>query len=158
MADNPWQMTPARNAPGNTWGNWMNQGQTNYPYPPINHNQPIPMRPTGVDPLDSMFTDAQRGYGNAMQGAMGQMAGMNLANQGASLHLRDLAAQQQRDFWGARIGMMNAMAPVMQEQFRAQALAQILGMGSGGGPAANHPTRYTSNIGQGINMYPHWRR
>ena len=133
------------------------------PAPPMNYNQGGGYRGGSLGGAGNLVSQGHMGFGNQLQGAMSQMAGMNLANQSASMNLRELANQRQRDFWSARVGMMNAnagmmaaMAPVYQEQFRAQALAQALGMGNGG-QRQRYPNRYTSNIGQGINMYPNLR-
>ena len=133
------------------WDNWK---KTPSQQDPIYHNRWQQMQPTGADPLDPMFTNAQQNFGGQMQGAMNQMAGMNLANQSASMNLRGM--QNQRD-----VGLANAWAqaygPVMAEQVRASALGQALGLGggaAGGGKMQMGQPQYTSNIGQGINFYP----
>ena|SRR3990167_2788410 len=150
MANSKSNLRPVQRADGT----WIGLDGQNYPFPPpIRHNRPRGRQPTTMG--NQIMARGHQGFAGQMQGAMGQMMGMNLANRDAVQANRDRAAAQQRDFWQARVGMMNAMAPVQQEQIRAQALGQLLGIG--GGQQQQRPTRYTSNIGQGINMQPQGR-
>ncbi len=88
-------------------------------------------------PYDTMMRRGALGFGNQMQGAMGQMMGMNLANQQASLQRRAIGADY-----------LHALAPVWQEQIRSSALARALGLGGGGGKQSK--LEMTSNIGQRV--------
>lgn len=108
------------------------------PVIPRFYNKPRPPSPPSLG--DLLFARGHLGFAGQMQGAMGQMAGLNLANQQASLQNKALLASVLPAWWQTQADL-----------FRTAALARLLGKGGG----ENSP-RYTSNIGQGINFYPYY--